>query len=163
MKLVSMLALSVGLALVPVAQAQVSCSQVTALIEAAMEDFDSITGEEVDGDVYAASFELDAANDCQITFDLSSTYACMWVYDSLEAASADYGLQSRALGDCLSDDWDRDTFAPDTEEAGFKQLDGLSYFQEDEDGGAITWVAYLEEHIDGDTHDWHVWVGVDYF
>ena len=27
----------------------------------------------------------------------------------------------------------------------------------------MTWATYLEEHIDGDTHDWHVWLGVDYF
>jgi len=27
----------------------------------------------------------------------------------------------------------------------------------------LTWFAYVEEHTDAEVHDWHVWVGLDYF
>lgn len=162
MKLAGVLALSTGLILAPVAHAQINCQQVQDLMEAATEDFDSIAGEEVSDSVYSASFNLEAANECQVTFDLSSTYACVWIYDSLASARADYGRQAGALGGCL-DGWERDAFEASAQDPKFQRLEGLSFFQEDDVGGEMTWVAYLEEHIDGDVHDWHVWLGVDYF
>lgn len=162
MKLASILALSASLVLAPVAQAQVSCSEVSRLMAAATEDFDSISGEEVSDDVYATTFKLNAASDCQLTFDLSSSFACTWVYDSLDAARAEFGMQSQALGQCLGE-WDREAFSPGTEDPAYKQLEGVSFFQTDEDDAEVTWVAYLEEHLEGDVRDWHVWVGLDYF
>ena len=162
MKLVSMLALSAGLILAPVAHAQISCQQVQDLMEAATEDFDSIADEEVSDSVYASSFELAGASQCQVTYDLSSTYACAWTFDSLASARADYGRQAAALGVCLAG-WERDAFEPSADDPKFQRLEGLSFFQEDDEDGLMTWTAYLEEHIDGDTHDWHVWLGVDYF
>lgn len=162
MKRVSMLVLTAGLVLAPEAHAQISCQQVRDLMQAATEDFDSIAGEEVSDTVYTASVMLEAASQCQVTFDLSSTYACVWVYDSLASARADYGRQAGALGGCL-DGWERDAFEASAEDPKFQRLGGLSFFQEDDDGSQVTWAAYLEEHIDGDTHDWHLWLGVDYF
>ncbi len=162
MKFASLLALSASLTVVPVAHAQISCQQVQNLMEAATEDFDSISGEEASDDIYGATFKLNGAEDCQITLDLSSTYACIWVYDSLDSARADYGLQSGALGACLAE-WDRESFAPVQDDAALKQLDAVSFFQTGDDDAELRWVAYLEEHIEGGTHDWHVWVGLDYF
>ena len=162
MKFASVLLVSASLAVAPVAHAQISCQQVQNLMEAATEDFDSIAGEEVSDSVYTASLELEAAIQCQVTFDLSATYACVWTYDTLAAARADYGRQAAALGGCL-DGWEREAFEPSADDPKFQRLEGLSYFQEDDDGGLMTWTTYLEEHIDGDTHDWHVWLGADYF
>jgi hypothetical protein len=162
MKHVSMLVLTAGLVLAPVAHAQISCQQVQDLLEAATEDFDSVAGEEVSDSVYTASFMLEGASQCQVTFDLSSTYACVWVYDSLASARADYGRQAGALGGCLNG-WERDAFDASAEDPKFQRLEGLSFLQEDDDGSQMTWAAYLEEHIDGDTHDWHLWLGVDDF
>lgn len=162
MKFASLLAIAAALVLAPMAQAQVSCSEISALMEAATEDFDSVAGEEVDDGVYAATAKLNAANDCQVTFDLSSTYACIWVYDSLDTAREDYGMQTQALGQCLGE-WDREAFTPSSDDPAYKRLEGASFFQTDDDGAEMTWVAYVEEHLDGDARDWHVWVGLDYF
>ena len=162
MQRVSMLVLTAGLVLAPLAHAQISCQQVQDLMEAATEDFDSIAGEEVSDTVYTASFTLEAASQCQVTLDFSSTYACVWVYDTLAPARDDYGRQVGALGGCL-DGWERDAFDASAEDPKFQRLEGLSFFREDDDASEVTWAAYLEEHIDGDTHDWHLWLGIDYF
>lgn len=162
MKLASLLALSASFALAPASYAQITCQQVQNLTDAAMEDFASISGDKVSDDIYGASFKLDSARDCQITVNLSATYACIWVYDSLDPARSDYDREASALGNCLGE-WDRELFTPDEDDARVKRLASVSFFQEDDDGVELTWIAYLEEHVEGDTHDWHVWVGLDYY
>ncbi|MEQ1784588.1 MAG: hypothetical protein ABMA14_24845, partial [Hyphomonadaceae bacterium] len=88
--------------------------------------------------------------------------SCTWIYNSLESAQAGYGAQSQALADCFGD-WERAPFTDASGAAGTTTLDGASYFATDEDGGEFTWITFVEEHIEGDVHDWHVWAGLDYF
>ena len=163
MKIVSMLALSAGLVLAPVAQAQVSCQQVKILVEAATEDFDGIVGDVKDSDtVYNTTYSLGNGSGCQITYDASVTYSCSWVFDNAAAATANYGVQSHALAACVSA-WERSAIDAGPLAEGLTTLEGVSFFNTDEDDAELTWFAYVEEHNDADVHDWHVWVGLDYF
>lgn len=162
MKFAYMLAMSAALVLAPVAQAQISCEVANDLIDAAYDEFESITGDKVGDGLYHASYVLDGAEGCQVSSDFSVSYSCRWIFDTLAAAQSAYGLQSSALADCHGD-WDREGFNSDSGETGMKTLDGVSFFNVEDDGGELTWVAYLEEHTEGDLHDWHVWVGLDYF
>lgn len=162
MKLSYVLAMSAAVVFAPVAQAQITCVQANHIIEAAIDDYDSITGEETGDGVYAATYRLDGAVGCQISFDLSSAYACMWSFDSAEAAQKAFGDQSSALAGCFGE-WERDPYTEDSTEPGTKTLDGRTFYFVDDDGAELTWLAYVEEHVADDGHDWHVWVGLDYY
>ena len=163
MKLVSMLAMSAGLVLAPVAQAQISCQHVGHLNEAATDEFDGVVGDETDtDDIYASTYSLGDGSGCQITYDVLTTYACSWVFDSAAAATANYGAQSRALAECVGA-WERSAIDAGSPAEGLNTLEGVSFFSTDDDEAELTWFAYVEERTDADMHDWHVWVGLDYF
>lgn len=162
MKFAYVLAMSAALVLAPAANAQITCAQAGLIVEAAVDDFDTMTGEETGDSVYAASFQLDGAAGCQVSFDFSSAYACMWTFDSLEAAQNAFGDHAHALADCYSE-WGREPYTANSTEPGTKTLDGRSFYAVDDEGGEFTWLAYLEEHVADEGRDWHVWVGLDYF
>lgn len=162
MKFASMLAVSAVLALAPVAQAQISCAQGNDLIDKAVDEFASISGDEVEDGVYDASYILEGAEGCRVTSDFSVAYSCLWTFDTLAAAQSAYGLQSQALANCYGD-WDREALTADSGDTVLKTLDGASFYTVDDDDAELTWIAYLQEHTDADTHDWHVWVVLDYF
>lgn len=162
MKFTYLLAISAALALSPVAQAQISCQQANDLIEAAYDDFSSVTGEKVEDGVFHGTDVLGGASGCQVSMDFSVAYSCMWVFETLTDAQRAYGLQSGALGSCFGD-WSREPFSTNSGETGVKTLDGATFFSPDDDGGEFTWIAYLEEHTSGDARDWHVRMGLDYF
>lgn len=162
MKFAYLLAISAALALSPIAQAQISCQQANDLIEAAYDEFSSVTGEKVEEGIFRGTDALEGASGCQVHSDFSVAYSCMWVFETLSEAQRAYEMQSGALGSCF-DNWTRDPFTTDSGETGVKSLDGATFFSLDDDGGEFTWIAYLEEHVVGDARYWHVWVGLDYF
>jgi hypothetical protein len=161
MKSVIPIAASLALALAPAAYAQVTCSEVSRLIEYAKDDFDDITGEEIDDDYYKASYSLPGAAECTVDYNFDSVYYCLWVYDSYSAASAALSAQGYALVSCLSG-WTPRSITPDaTASAGYRMLQGTSY----EGSGAnvdFEWSVGLEEHTHAQGTDWHVWVDIAY-
>ena len=162
MKFAYMLGLAGALVYAPVSHAQITCAQAEKITAAAVDDFDSMAGEEAGDTAYEALFLLDGATGCQITLDFSSAYSCMWTFASLEAAQSAFGGHTHALADCYGE-WDREAYTANSTEPGAKTLDGRSFFSVDDDGAEFTWITYLEEHVAADGRDWHVWVGLDYF
>lgn len=162
MKFAYVLAMSAALVLAPTANAQITCAQANLIVEAALDEFDSVAGEETGDSVYAASFLLDGAAGCQVRLDFSAAYACMWKFDSLAAAQSAFGGHSHSLADCYGE-WDREPYTANSTDAGTRTLEGRSYFAVDDEGAEYTWLAYLEEHVTDAERDWHVWVGLDYY
>jgi hypothetical protein len=99
----SAVAVAACLALAPVAQAQVACADIDLTVNAALEDFEPILGEELDDFNYATSFEMPGASACTIAVEWDALYQCLWVYGSEAEARATYNALTGVAASCLSD------------------------------------------------------------
>lgn len=158
---IALLAAAIGFALAPVAHAQAACSDVPTLVDYALNDFDDITDEEISDDLYSVTETLANADECGVSYEFDSTYACMWVYDSAASARAAYDAQMSALASCLAAGWTRGDPAPGDPASGYTEISKAIYDGEG-DNSDLEWTFQMEEHQEGDTHDWHIWVALSY-
>lgn len=152
---------SLALAFAPAAHAQVSCSEVSAVIGYADDDFESISGDEVDDDLYEATYALNGSQECTVDYAFDSVYSCLWVFDSQAAAASAYNMQYGAVSRCLSG-WTTKPMTPETTaNAGYRMLQG-GLISGSGDAADLEWAVYLDEHTVGSVTDWHVSVGLAY-
>ncbi len=92
----ALLAAAIGFAIAPIAHAQAVCGDVPRLAGYALNDFDDIADEELSDDLFSVTEALANADQCGVSYEFDSTYACMWVYDN--AASARPGVRRPDVG-----------------------------------------------------------------
>src|SRR5262245_48084590 len=102
MKFTLALAAIAGLTLAPVAHAQVSCSDVRKLIAEAEDDFDALTGDEIDDDLYEGTYKFSGARDCTVDQEWDSIYSCGYQYQSYSEAYAGWSARLGEVSCCLS-------------------------------------------------------------
>ena len=152
---------SLALALAPAAHAQVSCSEVSAVIGYAEDDFEDISGDEIDDDLYEATFALNGSQECSVDYTLDSVYSCLWVFDSQAAAASAYTTQYSTVSRCLSGWTTKDMTPEATANAGYRVLQG-AFVTGSGDASDLEWAVILEEHTVDSATDWHVAVGLAY-
>ncbi len=157
MKLVAGFALAAALAFAPAAHAQFSCDEVDELMDLAYADFDSITTEEIGDELYATDYLLDNAEQCYVGYDISSTYACLWVSGSESEAVELFDYFAETLDTCIPD-WARSTENPDAAGDGLTALRTLTLMGEG-DFEDFEWIVTLDRHDEDGAVDWHISVG----
>jgi hypothetical protein len=161
LKIAATAAAAAALAFAPAAYAQATCSAINSLHEQALEDFDSIVGDEIEEEYYYALVNLDGATECTIEYSFDSIYTCMWVFDTQAEAAVALSSQISTMGSCLSG-WSRETATPEANSTnGFRLLDGV-YFSGSGNHIDLEWAAVTEEHIADEGTDWHVLVALAY-
>ena len=145
--------------LAPSAHAQVTCTEVNQLNAHGLEDFDAITGDEIEDDFYKATYTLNGALECSIDYGFDSVYTCTWVFSTQAEAAAAWNAQVGAVSSCLPG-WPARPETPNSEaSAGYRTLQS-TYFAGSGTYVDMEWGVFLEEHtFDGGT-DWHVGVGL---
>ncbi len=154
-------AAGLALALAPAAHAQVTCAEIGRVAAAAPDEFEDIAGEEIEDDLFKASYTLSGATECTVEYSFDTVYSCLWLYGNEADATAAYNAQVVAVGGCLPT-WER---RDDNDAGNFS--DGLRYVrgyyfagldvQED-----VEWGVFMEEHKTATEADWHVWVALAY-
>lgn len=162
MKLALTLSVTLGLMLTPAAYAQATCSEIARINSEALEDFDAITGDEIEDDHYKASVWLSGAGDCQIDFEFDSIYTCLYQFESYASASAAWNAHVAAVSSCLAD-WKPGSVTPDSAATdGYRTLSGTRHTgtgnYEDMD-----WAVILQEHTGTHGTDYHVLVELVYW
>lgn len=101
----------------PVAQAQASCEDLAAVVEAAEFDFEDVLGEEIDDDLYESTLVLSGARECTVSYDWDSAYLCIWETSDEASARRMVDTQLATLRACLNDAWDESAIADDHSDA----------------------------------------------
>ena len=161
MKAAVAIAAGLALALAPAAYAQVMCSEISRVSNAAMDEFEDITGAEIEDDLYKATFSIAGATECTVEYSFDSVYSCLWVYDSEAAALAAYSTQSGAVGACLSSWTRRDDNDTGDASDGLRYIRGV-YYAGSGAQSDLEWGVFMEEHRTATVTDWHVWVALAY-
>jgi hypothetical protein len=164
MKLALSSAALLALTLAPSAYAQITCSEVSRLNSEAEDDFDTITGSEVDVDLYKANYTLAGANSCQIDLEFDSVYYCDWQYTSYASAASALSSQVASLGYCLGGWSAPKTITPEdkADSDGYRSLGG-TYWEGKGDFEDMEWAVELEEHADSNGTHYHLWVDLIYY
>ena len=162
MKRALTLAVTLGLILAPAAYAQATCSEIVRINSEALEDFDAIAGEEIEGDLYEASVWLSGAGDCNIDYEFDSIYSCLYQFESYDSAAAALNANLAAVGSCLAG-WTSSSVTPDSEaKEGYRTLSGTLHAGTG-DYEDMEWAVILEEHTGTHGTDYHVWVQLAYY
>lgn len=155
-----------GLTLAPGAYAQITCSEVNRLIVESDVDFEDIAGEEIDDELYRATFRLAGATACEIDLEFDSVYYCDFPYQSYGDASAALGSQVAALGYCLtSSGWSAPKALKTDSTAdsdGYRTIAG-TYWEGTGKNVDLEWAVELEEHRDSNGLHYHLWVDLAYY
>lgn len=153
---ISTVALAAGLALLPVAQAQVSCANIEFTVNAGLEEFDEIVGEELEDFSYATTFEMPGSTACTIAMEWDALYQCLWLHDSREEAEATYNALTSVAGSCLAGWKDKgvmDTLPlPETAvahmvrsgEGDYQDMEVLIHLNRYEEQGVVDWEVWYE-------------------
>jgi hypothetical protein len=162
MKLIFALAAIGGLALGSAANAQVSCSEINRINTESLDDFEGISGEEIDDENYKATYKLSGADDCSLNYEWDSIYSCGYQFSSYASASDARNSLAGAIGSCLPGWQSRTVPAEAAASDGWRTLTGTLYSgtgtYED-----LEWASVLEEHTDTSGTHYHVWVELAYF
>lgn len=162
MKRAHILSMAIGLMLAPAAYAQPACSEFARITAEALEDFDTITGDEVGSHLYKATVWLSGAGECQIDFDWDSIYTCLYQFESLASASANLDSHQAAISSCLAG-WQPTSMMPESEsQDGFRSLSGTRYTGTGEYAD-MDWAVVLQEHTGTHGTDYHVLVELIYW
>jgi hypothetical protein len=164
MKLALASAALLGLTLAPAAYAQVSCSEVSRLNAEADTDFEDISGEETDVDLYQATYKISGARECMVDLEYDSIYSCEWQYSSYSDASSALSSQVSSLGYCLSGWSAPKSITPDStaDSDGYRSIAG-TYWEGKGDFVDMEWMVELEEHADSNGTHYHLWVDLAYY
>ncbi len=162
MKLAHMLSVVVGLILTPAAYAQATCSEFARITSEALGDFDAITGDEIEADLYKASVWLSGAGECQIDNEWDSIYTCLYQFESHASASAAWDNHHAVLSSCFAD-WAPIGMTPSSEgKDGYRTLSGTRYTGTG-DFEDMEWAVFLEEHTGSHGTDYHVTLELVYW
>ncbi len=66
-----------------------------------------------------------------------------------------------ALVPCLATGWSRAEAGASDPASGFTEI-AKSVYDGQGDNSDLEWTFQMEEHQEGDVHDWHVWVALSY-
>lgn len=162
MKIFTPIATSIALTLAPAAYAQVSCSEINRINTESLDDFEGITGEEIDDEVYKATYKLSGADDCSVSYEWDSIYSCGYQFSSFASASDARNSLASAIGSCLPGWQSKSVPAEAAASDGWRTLTGTLYsgtgtYEE------LEWASVLEEHTDTSGTHYHVWVELAYF
>jgi len=130
MKLVSMLAMSAGLVLAPVAQAQISCQHVGHLNEAATDEFDGVVGDETDTRRHIC-VDLFTGRRRRLPDHRMTCRRPMPAHGSstaLQQPRPTMRAQSRALAECVGA-WERSAIDAGSPAEGLNTLEGALVLQ----------------------------------
>jgi len=156
------IAASIVLTLAPAAYAQVSCSEINRINTEGLDDFEDITGDKVDDDLYRATYKLSGADECNLDYEWDSIYSCSYQFSSYASASDARNSMAAIVGSCLPG-WTSSSVTPEsTATDGWRTLVGTLY------AGSGTyedmeWATVLEEHTDTNGTHYHVWVELAYY
>lgn len=161
MKISTALAAAATMFLTPVAQAQIDCANVGALVEAAYDDFDALAGDEIEEDVFKAESLLGGSTDCNVAYsDWDTVYTCLWVFGSEAEADANFGGLTSTFRACLSG-WESSVGTPGEPEGEYTPLKGYIIAGKG-DFADMEWYLELDRHTFGDGTDWHVYAALSY-
>jgi hypothetical protein len=165
MKLALASAALLGLTLAPGAWAQISCTEVNRLISESDNDFEDISGEEVDLDLYEATYNVAGAKECLVDLEWDAVYSCEWQYAYHSDASSALSSHVAALGYCLGSGWSapKSMKVDSTADSnGYRTIAGTIW-----DGTGkyadMEWAVELEEHTDSNGTHYHLWVDIVYY
>lgn len=162
MKPILALAAVAGLLTAPAAYAQVSCSELEHINLESADDFDGIVGEEIDDDVYRATYTLGGASECSIDYAWDSVYSCGYQFSSYQAGAEARNSMSAMIAACLPG-WQSKGVTPDAAAAdGFRTLAGTLYSGTGANAD-LEWASVLEEHTDTNGTHYHVWLELAYY
>lgn len=150
--------LAAALAAAPIAHAQtgISCSDISSTLDAAVEDFADVTGEEVDDFVYESELRLPGSSACTLQLDWDSILFCLWNHPSEASARAAYTQLSATVTSCLAS-WKRaplydEAPVPETAvehvvlsgDGEFADMEVLVHLDRYEQDGSVTWEVWYE-------------------
>ncbi len=162
MKLAPTISVAIGLILTPTAYAQATCSEIARINLEATEDFDAITGDEIEDALYRASVSLSGAVECTISHEWDSIYTCLYQFESYASASAAWTAHVAAVSTCLAD-WKPGSMNPDSAPTdGYRILSGTRYTGAG-DYTDMDWAVILQEHTGTHGTDYHVLVELVYW
>ncbi len=162
MKSILALAAVTGLFLAPAAYAQVSCSELNRINDEALDDFDGILGEELDDDLYRATYALSGATECNVDYTWDSVYSCGYQFSSYAAGSDARNSLAATIAACLPG-WQSKGVTPDAAAAdGYRTLAGTLYAGTGVNAD-LEWASVLEEHTDANGTHYHVWLELAYY
>lgn len=161
MKLMARLVAAAALTFASIAHAQVACDNFEQLIELAWDDFEEITGEEVEDGIYWADELFDGADHCTVTLDIIAEYACLFVYPTEAEGSSGYASARATFDSCLAA-WARESLEPDDSDTTFTTISS-HVASGREDLADLEWYLTLERHNRPEGPDWHVVIALSYF
>jgi hypothetical protein len=160
MKLASV-AIAAALASAPIAHAQVTCTDVSRIVAAAGEDFESLAGDEIDDELYKSTYLIAGANDCSVDLFLDAIHSCIWNFPSQADAIQAYNTNVAAIAPCLSA-WKASAMKIEADPVdGSRLVAGMSYVGSG-DFEFLEWVIVLEEVISGKPTPYRLWVELVY-
>jgi hypothetical protein len=162
MKPMLALAAIAGLLMTPAAYAQVTCSELNRINSEANDDFDGIAGDELDEDIYQATYTLSGSSGCTIDYTWDSIYSCEYQFAEFSAASNARNSFAATIIGCLPG-WQVQSVPPDASAVdGYRTMMGTRYAGVGVDAD-LEWVSVLEEHTDTNGTHYHVWVELAYY
>jgi hypothetical protein len=152
-----------GLTLAPAAYAQVSCAEMSSIMREAGNDFEDISGEEVDDGVYEATEQIGGADECYVDVAVYPAYYCLFQHEYADSAYDSYGYRLRELRNCLGG-WKQTALReePPLDGDGFRDLEGYNFTGPAGYEG-FDWLVRVEQHIEDDEAHYHVRVELSYF
>jgi hypothetical protein len=163
MKLAPALAGILGLALAPVAYAQVDCGEIRRVMAEAENDFDDIAGDEIGDEVNESRYRIGGAKECAIDFSSVPIYFCLFQHDQPSSAFSAYKYRLGEVRRCLSD-WKQTAVREERPLGGdgYRDLEGVRF------GGPGAkdfreWSVIVEQHIVGGRAHYHVRIAFEGF